>query len=449
MILHISAVFALSKYIVMFKTPANKSHGQIKTFAAHKTGEIEKYFSSQDKITKRLSNGFSAELTHETKQALERDSSVLYVEKDAAVQMAEYEIEPDYLPYTLFSVKNIDQETNGVKFRFQKDAPWGISQISGHKNRYEYISGAGKGITVYVLDSGVDVEHRDFEGRASFGYNGIPDSPDTDENGHGTHCAGTIAGSTHGIAKNANIVAVKVLDREGGGLISTLIEGIDYVMHAHEKKTQKYFGRRASGFFEKKWSFGDKGRSFERDFKTVFEEHGDVPKAVINMSIGGKKSPALNFAIKYASTYLGIHFALAAGNESENACSFSPSSAKNAATVGATNLRNRIAGFSNIGGCVDLYAPGVKVASTWPNGEIRVLSGTSMAAPHVAGVMAVYLTLAEFRPSELIERLIKDSVLSAHYSSGILAFSSTKRKEPSLSLTKLYSRLKSETDEKN
>lgn len=179
-------------------------------------------------------------------------------------------------------------------------------------------------------------------------------------------------------------------------MISSMIEGIEFVIKDHKKK-----------------------------------------RAIVSLSLGGFKSAALNFAIQYASKFMGIHFATAAGNENKNACDFSPASAPNSITVGASRKNNKIAPFSNIGGCVDLYAPGVDINSTWPNGRYRSISGTSMATPHVAGVMAIYLGLVDFKPCDLKERILKDT-------KRIIRNKGSNGRNPMASLEKLYYRLKVE-----
>lgn len=133
------------------------------------------------------------------------------------------------------------------------------------------------------------------------------------------------------------------------------------------------------------------------------------PRTVVNMSVGGLKSRALEFAVDYAAR-TGIHFSVAAGNDHEDACMYSPGSSKSAITVGASTKKDVVAFFSNIGHCVDIFAPGTEIFSTWPGNEYRMASGTSMAAPHVTGVMALYLSLKYYDPTELKTKIIKDGL---------------------------------------
>jgi subtilisin family serine protease len=239
----------------------------------------------------------------------------------------------------------------------QKDAPWGLSRISHRDNTadktYTYPDKAGEGSTVYVIDTGILIEHPDFNGRASFAEKAFCDGcPTKDDNGHGTHCAGTIAGTTYGVAKKAKVVAVKVLDADGSGTYAGVIAGIDYVAGKTKSVTQ----------------------------------------IVASMSLGGPKNDAVNLAVKKAID-AGVSFSIAAGNENSDACNVSPASVAEAVTVGASDSKDKAASFTNYGSCVDVFAPGVDIISTWNNGKTNTISGTSMAAPHVAGAMALFLSM--------------------------------------------------------
>jgi subtilisin family serine protease len=210
---------------------------------------------------------------------------------------------------------------------------------------YTY-SRTGKGVRAYVIDTGIASSHGDFGSRAlpvydAFGGNG------QDCHGHGTHVSGTIGGATLGVAKGALLRGVKVLDCNGSGSTSGIIAGVDWVRANH------------------------------------------IKPAVANMSLGGGYSSALNTATNNLSN-AGVHVSVAAGNENQNACNVSPASASAPTVVAASDKSDTRAPFSNYGGCVELYAPGVGVTSAWPNGGTKTLSGTSMASPHVAGVAALY-----------------------------------------------------------
>ncbi|KAI9155537.1 Subtilisin-like proteinase Mp1 [Paramyrothecium foliicola] len=257
----------------------------------------------------------------------------------------------------------------------QDDAPWGLSSISHTEpgyGDYHYDSTAGKGAWVYVVDTGVYVGHTEFEGRAYLGYNACRGSKFVDSMGHGTHCAGTVASRAYGVAKKANIMAVKVFDT---GSSST-----DIVMDGYE------------------WAVSN-----------ITNTPGRAAKAVISMSLGGGRSDAFNAAVE-AAYRKGILTVVAAGNSYADANSYSPASAPNALTVGAIDSSNNKPGFSNYGSVVDIFAPGVDILSTWIDNakSTASLTGTSMACPHVAG-LAVYLMVKEGlkSPGQVTDRIKK------------------------------------------
>lgn len=257
----------------------------------------------------------------------------------------------------------------------QTGAPWGISRVSHGEmpldlNKYHYPRSAGRGVDVYVIDTGINIAHADFGGRARWGVTIPMDDIDIDGNGHGTHCAGTIASKTYGIAKRARVIAVKVLRTNGFGTNADVIKGVEWTIRAAQRGASR--GRRS----------------------------------VANMSLGGGRSLTLENAVNRA-VKADVHFAVAAGNDNEDACDYSPAAAEGPITVGATTSRDQMAFFSNYGPCVDIFAPGMDIISTWVGSRraINTISGTSMASPHVAGVMALYLSGRDFEPAEL-KRLI-------------------------------------------
>jgi serine protease len=236
----------------------------------------------------------------------------------------------------------------------QNNATWGLDRIDQANlplnNTYVYDQN-GTGVRAYVVDTGVRTSHTQFGGRASSGFTAINDGNGTNDcNGHGTHVAGTVGSSTYGVAKNVNIVAVRVLDCAGSGSNSGVLAGIDWVKANH------------------------------------------IKPAVANMSLGGGTSTALDNAVN-ATVAAGVTMVVAAGNDNNNACNYSPARAANAITVGSTSSNDGRSSFSNYGNCLDIYAPGSSITSTWSTGNsaINTISGTSMAAPHVAGVAALYL----------------------------------------------------------
>jgi subtilisin family serine protease len=230
---------------------------------------------------------------------------------------------------------------------------WGLDRVdqadTAGDSKYTYPDQAGEGVTAYVIDTGVRISHTDFEGRASHGYDAV-DNDDTADDGHGTHVAATIAGAAHGVAKKANVVAVRVLDDNGSGTTEQVIAGIDWVTENHQGPS------------------------------------------VANMSLGGGADPALDAAVAKAIAS-GVTFAVAAGNESTDAGQGSPARVPEAITVASSTEDDAQSDFSNYGAVVDVYAPGSDITSAWNDSDegTKTISGTSMASPHVAGAAAVYL----------------------------------------------------------
>ncbi|KAG9079588.1 serine protease, partial [Ceratobasidium sp. UAMH 11750] len=228
----------------------------------------------------------------------------------------------------------------------QSSAPWGLARIS-HINRlgfstfnkYVHDSKGGEGVDVYVIDTGINTEHVEFGGRASWGVTFPEDDTNEDRNGHGTHCAGTVASAKYGVAKSARVIAVKVLNSEGSGLSSDVIAGVEWASTAATAKAiQAIKEYRATGQTAHKGS-------------------------VVNMSLGGPAMAALDQAVNNAVRN-GLHFAVAAGNDQRDACNYSPARAALALTVGASTIGDERASFSNYGPCVDVFAPGQNVLST-------------------------------------------------------------------------------------
>jgi subtilisin family serine protease len=231
----------------------------------------------------------------------------------------------------------------------QSSATWGIDRIDQRalprSGTYNYTSTASN-VYAYIIDTGIYTAHTNFGGRATnvfdaFGGNG------NDCNGHGTHVAGTVGSSTYGVAKSVKLRGVKVLDCAGSGSNSGVLAGIDHVRLNH------------------------------------------IKPAVANMSLGGGYSSTINTAVTNLAS-AGVFVVVAAGNDNANACNYSPASATAVTTVGATTSTDARASYSNYGSCVDVYAPGSSITSTWSNGSTNTISGTSMASPHVAGVGALY-----------------------------------------------------------
>jgi len=234
----------------------------------------------------------------------------------------------------------------------QNNATWGLDRIDRRNlplnGTYTYTA-TGAGVNAYIIDTGIRTSHSDFGGRARVGYDAIGGNGQ-DCNGHGTHVAGTVGGSTYGVAKGVTLYAVRVLDCSGSGSTSGVIAGVDWVTRNH------------------------------------------VKPAVANMSLGGGASTALDTAVNN-SISAGVTYAIAAGNSNRDACKYSPARVSAAITVGATTSSDVRASYSNYGSCVDLFAPGSSITSDWYTSDTatNTISGTSMATPHVAGVAALYL----------------------------------------------------------
>lgn len=298
-------------------------------------------------------HGYSGRFTESVLNELRRSPDVEYIEQDSMVH-------------------TLDQPHGVSSDALEKNAPWGLARISHRDqlgfstfNKYQYDSRAGEGVTAYIIDTGINIDHVDFEGRASWGKTIPTGDQDIDGNGHGTHCAGTVAGKRYGVAKNAKVVAVKVLRSNGSGTMSDVLKGVEWAATAHLK---------AMADAKKK----------NKPFKG----------STANMSLGGGKSTSLDRAVD-AAVKAGIHFAVAAGNDNADACNYSPAAAVNAITVGASTLGDDRAYFSNHGKCTDIFAPGLNILSTWVGSKYatNTISGTSMASPHICGLLTYALSL--------------------------------------------------------
>jgi subtilisin family serine protease len=249
---------------------------------------------------------------------------------------------------------------------------WGLDRIDERslpRNGSFTFPDAEAVVHVYVIDTGIRTSHVTFGDRASSAFDTVNGGAANDCNGHGTHVAGTIGGAQFGVAKSVRLHAVRVLGCDGGGSVSRVIAGVNWV------------ARNA------------------------------VKPAVANLSLGGRRSSALDAAVNRAINS-GVTFVVAAGNEDANACSSSPARVPAAITVGATGRSDRRASFSNFGPCVDIFAPGVDITSAGraSNTATMTASGTSMAAPHVAGAAALILTRNPgFSPAQVHERLVADA----------------------------------------
>jgi subtilisin family serine protease len=322
-ILHAGSPTAVKgSYIVTLKKTAG-----FKAASAEGKGLISEYGGTVKRTFTAVLNGYSAKLTDTQAKRLAADPAVASVEQDQRV--------------------HVDAT--------QSSAPWGLDRIDQVNlplsGTYTYPDTAGSGVTAYVIDTGVRITHSQISGRASYGYDAVDgDTTASDGNGHGTHVATTIAGSTYGVAKSAKIVAVRVLDNSGSGTTSGVIAGINWVTN------------------------------------------NAVKPAVANMSLGGSASTSLDTAVAN-SISSGVTYAIAAGNSSANAANYSPARVSTAITVGATTSSDAKASYSNYGSTVDIFAPGSSIIAGYNTSDTATatLSGTSMATPHVAGAAAIYL----------------------------------------------------------
>lgn len=311
------------RYIVVMREGVDHGRAMEALAEARTDAEVVVHFEYDTAL-----NGFAATLPDRAVQALRRNPNIAYIEADQII--------------------TIDTTQSG--------ATWGLDRIDQRarplNGTYNY-NNTGAGVTAYIIDTGILITHNEFGGRAIDGYDAVDGAlPALDCNGHGTHVAGTVGGSTYGVAKGVRLVAVRVLDCSGSGTTSGVIAGINWVT-----------GNHAAG-----------------------------QPAVANMSLGGSISSALDTAVKN-SIADGVTYAIAAGNSNKNACNYSPARVTTAITVGATDSTDARAYYSNYGSCLDLFAPGSSITSAWytSTNATNTISGTSMATPHVAGVAALYL----------------------------------------------------------
>ena len=257
----------------------------------------------------------------------------------------------------------------------QSNATWGLDRVDQRNlplNGTYVFNTTASNVNAYIIDTGIRVTHVDFGGRAHLAFDSVGDGQNgNDCNGHGTHVSGTVGGNTFGVAKGVQLFAVRVLNCQGSGTTSGVIAGVNFVTSNHRSP------------------------------------------AVANMSLGGGISTSLDNAVAN-SIASGVTYAIAAGNSNANACNSSPARVGAAITVGATDINDNRASFSNFGSCVDIFAPGVSITSDWRTSDTatNTISGTSMATPHVTGAAALYLaTHTTASPSQVRNALVNGATV--------------------------------------
>ncbi|MCA1615166.1 MAG: S8 family peptidase [Acidobacteria bacterium] len=316
---------------------------------------VEQGGSRHDQRTySRALKGFSVWTSEAAARKMAEDPAVAFVEEDQVISLSAE----------------------------QAGATWGLDRVDQRDlplgGTYVY-NNTGAGVKVYIIDTGVRATHAEFGGRVAAGFTAIQDGRGTSDcNGHGTHVAGTVGGSTYGVAKGVTLVPVRVLDCSGSGTTSGVIAGVDWVTSDHAAGTP----------------------------------------AVANMSLGGGASSALDTAVNN-SINDGVSYAVAAGNENTDACFSSPARVAGALTVGSTTSSDARSSFSNYGTCLDLFAPGSSITSAWYTSDTatETISGTSMATPHVAGAAALYLQGDPGASPATVSAAVRDSATTGKVTS--------------------------------
>ncbi|GIE31642.1 hypothetical protein Ait01nite_046870 [Actinoplanes italicus] len=327
-------------YIVVLKSGKQEA-GLTKTYG----GAVKRSFG-------KALNGYEATLTEAQAKRLAANSKVEYVEQNRVITLA----------------------------ATQTNATWGIDRIDQRarplSTTYTYPVTASN-VTAYIIDTGILYSHSQFGGRATPGYDAVG-SGGVDCNGHGTHVAGTVGGSTYGVAKAVKLVGVRVLNCSGSGTTAGVIAGVNWVTN------------------------------------------NAVKPAVANMSLGGGASTSIDTAVRN-SIASGVTYAVAAGNSNANAANYSPARVATAITVGSTTNTDARSSFSNYGSTLDIFAPGSSITSAWYTSSTatNTISGTSMASPHVAGAAALVLSRnPSYTPAQVSSALTTNATTGVVTSAG-------------------------------
>jgi len=350
------ATAVAGSYIVVFTDAAVAARGDAARAAAvadRADRLAAQYGGAVNRVFGAAVNGFEARLSASAARRLAAHSSVAYVEQNHTVSLAATQTNPPS-----WGLDRIDQRNRPLN------------------NAYTYPTTASN-VTAYIIDTGIRTTHNDFGGRARAGYDAFGGTS-ADCNGHGTHVAGTVGGSSYGVAKGVRLVAVRVLNCSGSGTIAGVVAGVNWVTA------------------------------------------NAVKPAVANMSLGGGASSTLDSAVAN-SISSGVSYAVAAGNSNANACNYSPARVSSAITVGATTSSDARASYSNYGSCLDIFAPGSSITAPWYNSNTatNTISGTSMASPHAAGAAALVLSrFPSYSPSQVASYLVSNATTGVVSSAG-------------------------------
>jgi serine protease len=346
------------QYIVVFKKEA---------VAAARESHLAAFAGNMTVIAKHSIGTFqaySAKISASMVPAIEKSGEVAYVEQDGYATIMQHSCgQQNGLPAGLWGLTRVHQR---------------VLNLNG---QYSFFEAGLNTVRAYVLDTGVLITHVDFDGRAVIGANFV-DNVGPDQNGHGTHVASTIAGRQYGVSKTATIVAVKVLGKNGSGSWTGVIQGVQWTT------------TNAADFI-------------------------GVEPSVANMSLGGGRNQALNDAVD-ASSAQGVSWVIASGNSNADACNFSPASAPSALAVGSTANTDARSTFSNWGSCQKVWAPGQNVLGAWftSNTATNTISGTSMASPHAAGVVANILSARPLNPALTPAQVF--ALVASHATKGVV-----------------------------